>query len=125
MIRRPPRTTRTDTLCPDTTLFPSARQFPRGADYRRRDSGCDADDLVGHAGDKNLRQPHEPGRTRFRPHRRWSGAYWRKLPETAGRGAEADRPTDVPGRAVGVEWGERCVGKEWVSTDRYRGLRES
>src|SRR3546814_2247215 len=28
MIRRPPRSTRTDTLFPDTTLFRSARNFP-------------------------------------------------------------------------------------------------
>src|SRR3546814_3122097 len=29
MIRRPPRSTRTDTLCPYTTLFRSPRQLPR------------------------------------------------------------------------------------------------
>src|SRR3546814_13122034 len=28
MIRRPPRATRTDTLCPDTTLFRSVREAP-------------------------------------------------------------------------------------------------
>src|SRR3546814_11943971 len=47
MIRRPPRSTRTDTLFPYTTLFRSARQlgdavrldvqFPAGLDDRRRD----------------------------------------------------------------------------------------
>src|SRR3546814_7251814 len=30
MRRRPPRSTRTDTLCPDTTLFRSACAYPRG-----------------------------------------------------------------------------------------------
>src|SRR3546814_13229971 len=31
MIRRPPRSTRTDTLCPYTTLFRSVRRRPRVA----------------------------------------------------------------------------------------------
>src|SRR3546814_18661806 len=31
MIRRPPRSTRTDTLCPDTTLFRSSRSVVREA----------------------------------------------------------------------------------------------
>src|SRR3546814_6702942 len=35
MIRRPPRSTRTDTLCPYTTLFRSDRQYPRRADQDR------------------------------------------------------------------------------------------
>src|SRR3546814_3199785 len=42
MIRRPPRSTRTDTLFPYTTLFRSARAFRRnirrGTDRRRRAS---------------------------------------------------------------------------------------
>src|SRR3546814_14886959 len=35
MIRRPPRSTRTDTLCPYTTLFRSCKR--RSAAYSRRD----------------------------------------------------------------------------------------
>src|SRR3546814_5135055 len=37
MIRRPPRSTRTDTLFPYTTLFRSARPDPAGARRRTRD----------------------------------------------------------------------------------------
>src|SRR3546814_5014200 len=36
MIRRPPRSTRTDTLFPYTTLFRSQSRFPRGVAGRRR-----------------------------------------------------------------------------------------
>src|SRR3546814_4276834 len=36
MIRRPPRSTRTDTLCPDTTLFRSARRARSSAAVVRR-----------------------------------------------------------------------------------------
>src|SRR3546814_952370 len=43
MIRRPPRSTRTDTLFPYTTLFRSARQLPE-----RPVGGCDR---LGFAGD--------------------------------------------------------------------------
>src|SRR3546814_2955913 len=35
MIRRPPRSTRTDTLFPDTTLFRSGGQIGRGASISR------------------------------------------------------------------------------------------
>src|SRR3546814_8029606 len=35
MIRRPPRSTRTDTLFPDTTLFRSGGQIGRGASIGR------------------------------------------------------------------------------------------
>src|SRR3546814_7569728 len=36
MIRRPPRSTRTNTLCPYTTLFRSHRQFGQGSEGARR-----------------------------------------------------------------------------------------
>src|SRR3546814_7434838 len=43
MIRRPPRSTRTDTLFPYTTLFRSASPFAlEGARERDRNSGCQA-----------------------------------------------------------------------------------
>src|SRR3546814_6108905 len=42
MIRRPPRSTRTDTLFPCTTLFRSRGGAPRGAGGRRR--RCRGDD---------------------------------------------------------------------------------
>src|SRR3546814_12289171 len=43
MIRRPPRSTRTDTLFPYTTLFRSGRQGSRpgiGASFRQRERVC-------------------------------------------------------------------------------------
>src|SRR3546814_10174379 len=46
MIRRPPRSTRTDTLCPYTTLFRSQAQGPgrgRPVLHRRRETGDLAD----------------------------------------------------------------------------------
>src|SRR3546814_10246609 len=42
MVRRPPRATRTDTLCPYTTLFRS----PLRLHGRRLDGGADRTDLV-------------------------------------------------------------------------------
>src|SRR3546814_6394421 len=41
MIRRPPRSTRTDTLFPYTTLFRSRPRCPPPADDGRRDGGTD------------------------------------------------------------------------------------
>src|SRR3546814_14564293 len=42
MIRRPPRSTRTDTLFPYTTLFRSPTQYPAHADRAARPSGTRA-----------------------------------------------------------------------------------
>src|SRR3546814_1026633 len=41
MIRRPPRSTRTDTLFPYTTLFRSPNHIESGGDRRTRDRGND------------------------------------------------------------------------------------
>src|SRR3546814_10560033 len=63
MIRRPPRSTRTDTLFPYTTLF---RSFP-------------PDDGEREAGDRSggrpcaLRHPHDGGPEGYRVHRRYDG----------------------------------------------------
>src|SRR3546814_9361314 len=43
MIRRPPRSTRTDTLFPYTTLFRSAHLLPQRARDQRRDDHADVD----------------------------------------------------------------------------------
>src|SRR3546814_9322141 len=40
MIRRPPRSTRTDTPFPDPTLFRSSRRRPVGVARRRADGPC-------------------------------------------------------------------------------------
>src|SRR3546814_8158537 len=60
MIRRPPRSTRTDTLFPYTTLFRSGRR-PAGIGRRRMD-GAQADELPGayfdlQTRDKELSRP--------------------------------------------------------------------
>src|SRR3546814_6268569 len=46
MIRRPPRSTRTDTLFPDTTLFRSAVCAVLRAGHCRRKRACPADPMV-------------------------------------------------------------------------------
>src|SRR3546814_18870228 len=56
MIRRPPRSTRTDTLFPDTTLFRSLQQAHRahvGVEVElaaQRDQKTPQGDVIGHAG---------------------------------------------------------------------------
>src|SRR3546814_272711 len=62
MIRRPPRSTRTDTLFPYTTLFRSARRTARGGRSLRRER------RVPHL---RVRRPHDHRRprARLRPHR--------------------------------------------------------
>src|SRR3546814_1612567 len=60
MIRRPPRSTRTDTLFPYTTLFRSLRDLHRSANMvggRRRSSGARADR---HPPSLNAGQFHRP-----------------------------------------------------------------
>src|SRR3546814_6958866 len=74
MIRRPPRSTRTDTLFPYTTLFRSVRRWPLSAD-----GGCAACD-------RNARQaqrPPLPARRRRHPVRAAPDAHllhWWQLP---------------------------------------------
>src|SRR3546814_19022098 len=83
MIRRPPRSTRTDTLCPYTTLFrshrgrPGERQHPQSRRARARGRpGSAARSLpgpartpaaVGRGRDPRLRPPPGPGRRRPAP----------------------------------------------------------
>src|SRR3546814_1145432 len=59
MIRRPPRSTRTDTLFPYTTLFRSQRDNRRAdRPRRRRPQDRDVHDLCRHAGRATVRRPH-------------------------------------------------------------------
>src|SRR3546814_17910214 len=53
MIRRPPRSTRTDTLFPYTTLFRSSENFAQLVQI-------EADALVGRIGDQDRNQPIGP-----------------------------------------------------------------
>src|SRR3546814_4706401 len=69
MIRRPPRSTRTDTLCPYTTLFRSRdpRRAPAGAHRRFRPLRPDRRPTAGRAGDPLRRDREQPG-TRSEEH---------------------------------------------------------
>src|SRR3546814_5150311 len=66
MIRRPPRSTRTDTLFPYTTLFRSAGRLWDESDCRRISAHpAKADEMTGHAGhdhahDHGHGHPHAP-----------------------------------------------------------------
>src|SRR3546814_8915163 len=63
MIRRPPRSTRTDTLFPYTTLFRSAGHcFRRAARRRRRSARQSA------AGSDRIHRRHCPGAARSEEH---------------------------------------------------------
>src|SRR3546814_16920656 len=98
MIRRPPRSTRTDTLFPYTTLFRSAdRPDPRaGAGLRRM-------------------EPHDPSRG-YRHGRRRHDAF-----DDDGDSARHPRArAGGSGRLSLVRSEERRVGKECVSTCRSR-----
>src|SRR3546814_10517936 len=86
MIRRPPRSTRTDTLFPYTTLFRSVRRWPLSAD-----GGCAACD-------RNARQaqrPPLPARRRRHPVRAAPDAHllhwWQLPPARAILGAALNR----------------------------------
>src|SRR3546814_11759681 len=109
MIRRPPRSTRTDTLFPDTTLFRSAADRARiDEDERAFAIGIDA--LFGpldHAV-RPVVDRHGPARAVIE----------------AGAGSAADRTAvfEAGSCKVAAEGRseERRVGKECVSTCRYR-----
>src|SRR3546814_13569262 len=113
MIRRPPRSTRTDTLFPYTTLFRSRRE--EGGDRRRRalvDVGRPhveghRRDLEGEAGGKEHDADDEPDRRR-----RDAGELLRQRDEGGGAGTavnQRDRKQGVSGKSEGSrgEYGGR------------------
>src|SRR3546814_13840929 len=124
MIRRPPRSTRTDTLFPYTTLFRSS--LPRPRQRRKLDGGAEqrADTLV----DLQRRKAHSrhargllPGRVEAR--RRRAGGHLRHLPRRtrpAGGavlgGGPRTRPTQRPERTDGRTARTEEVGSvySWV-----------
>src|SRR3546814_13698781 len=98
MIRRPPRSTRTDTLVPYTTLFRSMPACARSGAIVE----ADADPfLLGHIGHDFMAQPAFPQE------------------DAARRGFGIDEGFQILGRVV-VRSEERRVGKECVSTCRSR-----
>src|SRR3546814_16399183 len=116
MIRRPPRSTRTDTLFPYTTLFRSALRLYRHAGSRRRQ-------LLAQARDRSLQ-----GVAGHRLVERVEAVLQRILHDDAAAGAQqlfqqgrlAAR--EAEGTVVDERFrsAERRVGNEGVSTCRYR-----
>src|SRR3546814_11884555 len=127
MIRRPPRSTRTDTLFPYTTLFRSDDLAQDGVDQRLsvrlrhvRRSRCGRCRFQRRAAREGLKEIVDTGR-------RWRRG--RRGPARLGRCGREDQIAQVVARCGG--WGhelgagasrseERRGGKEWVSTCRYR-----
>src|SRR3546814_12623085 len=105
MIRRPPRSTRTDTLFPDTTLFRSPSIAPRAT---RR---CRA-------------APRERGHDRPSRDRDIRGCLSHRISAPAAQAEAADRPRRSARLRAGgfrpARSEERRVGKEGVRTCRSR-----
>src|SRR3546814_14868971 len=104
MIRRPPRSTRTDTLFPYTTLFRSVAQAKKGGSRRH---GAKALDVRGKA-TRCARSPHPALRATF-SRKRAKGWYFRLL---------AVLRLDIEDQVARSE--ERRVGTECVGTCRCR-----
>src|SRR3546814_13504556 len=120
MIRRPPRSTRTDTLFPYTTLFRSAAGARPGAGYavrRRPDPWCGSSVHLP-AGDQAVVAVQIGWRDSDIALR---SCGWQELvPERIdiGQAPAVESLIDPPGQHVRSE--ERRVGKECVSTCRSR-----
>src|SRR3546814_13612950 len=109
MIRRPPRSTRTDTLLPYPTLFRS----PVGLERSGRDISFEQPRMRG-----DVRSPHAPETvTRFVPHRLVLVVEQANEPIGAG-GAETDGFEIRGCNGGGRRSEERRVGKACVSTCR-------
>src|SRR3546814_16502587 len=116
MIRRPPRSTRTDTLFPYTTLFRSAHQAPEPSQNRYQ--GC-------------AHEPHRRGRRICRtvPDRPESGCgkYLPLKPEYECEQTACcpcalhSQSSALPAPPPGPRSEERRVGKAWVSPCGSRG----
>src|SRR3546814_10933521 len=105
MIRRPPRSTRTDTLFPYTTLFRSHLQ--PGKDIRDRIRQPDSPELLkpGGLARPDQFQQFRRGRQQARGNRN-------------DHGEKRNQERDDYARHLRSE--ERRLGKEWVSTCKYR-----
>src|SRR3546814_15372346 len=118
MIRRPPRSTRTDTLFPYTTLFRSSGCWERsGRSLRRRDRPSSSSRRTCRSAIDRGDSPHIQGSSA--PARRRVATAWhrtrRRGPRLLGRPAARDS-----GALRGSRSEERRVGKECVSTCRSR-----
>src|SRR3546814_17003251 len=99
MIRRPPRSTRTDTLFPYTTLFRSLEQTRQGQ------QGAAEGGLL----PDPWRQDQSPGK------RRYSRCF-----DLLSASSAPERQGQPPEQLQGIRSEERRVGNESVRTCRYR-----
>src|SRR3546814_13359489 len=117
MLRRPPRSTRTDTLSPDTTLFRSLHDIAHAATHqllRRHRSdvvSVEGDMAFDHLAILKLKQA---GNSLERG--RFSGAITAQKATTWPAGTDRDKPRST----CTTRSAERLVGKECVSTCRSR-----
>src|SRR3546814_11227259 len=119
MIRRPPRSTRTDTLFPYTTLFRSPRQHDRHharlhelpPEWRGLVLAADLHRLPDPEHLSRLRSlwAHPPG-----PGRRGAGILDTVVDRDAVCRRHGLRPAVLGGRRAGLRSEARRVGKEWV-----------
>src|SRR3546814_17141871 len=121
MIRRPPRSTRTDTLFPYTTLFRSHHDrvftLARGLLRRNALSKTEAEHLIDAAGAARLRAATASGTDAWRAVWKALKSEERVLPEVALAGATAFEAAGEPAEARSEE---RRVGKGGDSTCRSR-----
>src|SRR3546814_12028546 len=105
MIRRPPRSTRTDTLFPYTTLFRSEADGTAGTE----DRGLRCDRTQ-----RSLRQPVAGGAARARPARRRAAGE----PQRPRDRARPDRKSLVLGKSVSVR--VDLGGRRYIQTKKIR-----
>src|SRR3546814_16070823 len=105
MIRRPPRSTRTDTLFPYTTLFQTRRIVVEVDDNNLTRYGASATAMYEHLKDLG-----------FTPTRRRSDE--QHFDEVFVRTEESAQQADEPVVVPCDQWEEHRVGKEWVSQCR-------
>src|SRR3546814_17943433 len=127
-IRRPPRSTRTDTLFPDTTLF-------RSVGDRRAPGRPGREPAAGAAIAAARRPDRDDGLARPRPVARRCAARrspgpgprtaaalpWQRHRLPTGLGADVPRLNGVLMKTTTIRSAERRVGNECVSTCRSRG----
>src|SRR3546814_6659658 len=138
MIRRPPRSTRTDTLFPYTTLFRSGRRAPAGRGgrgglrrLRRRRQG--AGDGAGGIGGGRLRAARRPGgQRRHREGRRLSrvqrGGLRRRparqsqgrVPLRPGGGARSEEHTSELQSLMRISYAVFCLKKKTTSQKKKK-----
>src|SRR3546814_12363309 len=122
MIRRPPRSTPTDTLFPYTTLFRASTSSARTAEGLifdpKRQPGIRRQPLDQRVAEQCAGRPH-PARALVRKQR--DARFGEHLRSRAIARIAVALNARTHARALGRSE-ERSVGKEWVSTGRFRWL---